>query len=176
MGFFGAYRRAELVGLHLPDVQRSNDPQHGTYLRTLIRRSKRDRTGKGIVRGLWQQDDARVCPVEAFDTWIDASHITEGAIFRSVDRFGRLGTRALSPQTVATIVKTRAAAVDLNPDDLAAHSLRRGLATTADREGRTLSEIADHLDHADIRTTRGYVTHPSVVRNNLTRGMSRRTG
>lgn len=176
VGFFGAYRRAELVALNVPDVERSHDPKHGTYLRTLIRKSKRDRTGKGIVRGLWQQEDPRVCPVAAFDTWIAAAGIVEGAIFRGIDRFGRLGARALSPASVGNIVKERAAAVGLNPDDLAGHSLRRGLATTADREGRTLSEIADHLAHADIRTTRGYVTHPSVVRNNLTRGMARRTG
>jgi len=176
LGFFGAYRRAELVALALADVERLRDPAHGAYLRTLIRRSKRDRAGKGIVRGLWQQDDPRVCPVEAFDTWTRVAGLSEGPLFRRIDRLGRLGVHALAPAAVAAIVKQRAAAVGLDPVAIAGHSLRRGLATTADREGRSLSEIADHLAHADIRTTRGYVTHPSVVRNNLTRGMARRAG
>ncbi len=176
LGFFSAYRRAELVSLLISDVARLKDPKHGTYLRTLVRKSKRDPSGKGITSGLWQQEDTRVCPVAAFDTWIAAAGITEGPTFRAVDRLERLSVNALSEAHVARIVKRRAADVGLYPRDLAGHSLRRGLATTADGEGRSLSEIADHLHHADIRTTRIYVTHPSVVRNNLTRGMARRAG
>ena len=136
----------------------------GTYLHTLVRRSKRDRDGQGHHEGgLWQQDDPRVCPVAAFTTWVDIAGVKDGPVLRSVDRIGRLGA-ALSEAHVARIVKRRAADVGLDPRELAGHSLRRGLATTADADGRSLSEIAAHLHHADIRTTRIYVTHPSVVR------------
>ena len=48
--------------------------------------------------------------VRALEAWLEASGITGGAIFRAVDRGGRLHRGALSDRTVARIVQRVAAA------------------------------------------------------------------
>jgi hypothetical protein len=46
--------------------------------------------------------------------------MSEGAVFRSLDKFQRLQPRRLSDKAVARIVKRRAAVVGLDPDRYAA--------------------------------------------------------
>lgn len=56
-----------------------------------------------------------------------------GPVFRSVDRWGRLGKGAVTGRTVANVVKDHAEAAGLDPTLYAGHSLRAGFATTAAR-------------------------------------------
>ena len=57
--------------------------------------------------------------------------IGDGAVFRPVSRYGRIGTGRLTAQTVALVVKRAATAAGLDPARLAGHSLRSGFATSA---------------------------------------------
>lgn len=84
IGFAGALRRSELVGLDVADVEHV---RQGIVL--LLRRSKTDQLGEGRRIGI-PFGRTRWCPVAALDAWIAASGISEGAIFRPVDRHGRV--------------------------------------------------------------------------------------
>ena len=65
MGFAGAHRRSELVGLHLSDV--TVHPADGLHVR--VRSSKTDQEGQGTVRALPYGRDPLTCPPCALVRW-----------------------------------------------------------------------------------------------------------
>ena len=149
IGFAGALRRSELVGLDLEDLEEADQ---GLILH--IRQSKTDQAGEGrqvaILHG------TRLRPVQALQDWLCASGITEGPVFRSCSSTGNVGQKRMDPGTVARIIKKYAAAAGLDPDAFAGHSLRAGFATAALDSGADLSAVATQLGHAKLDTTRIY--------------------
>jgi len=65
MGFAGAHRRSELVGLRLSDV--TVHPTDGLHVR--VRSSKTDQDGVGVVRALPYGRDPQTCPPCALVRW-----------------------------------------------------------------------------------------------------------
>ena len=59
------------------------------------------------------------------------SGITEGPLWREVDRHGNLGADRLHANSVATIIKRACALAGLDPARYSGHSLRSGMATAA---------------------------------------------
>lgn len=90
LGFAGALRRSEIVAIDCNAVRRC---VHGLVV--TVRRSKSDQEGRG--REVAIPYGRTACPVEAFDAWLSASGITEGAVFRSMLKGGRVGQRRLCP-------------------------------------------------------------------------------
>lgn len=123
IGFAGALRRSELVAIDISDLER-----HKKGLLVHIRRSKTDQEGHGADLPI---PNGRMRAVEALDTWLAAAVITEGPIFRSVDRHGNVGREALTDRQVARIVKEVCARVGLDPAIFSGHSLRAGFITSA---------------------------------------------
>lgn len=125
VGIAAALRRSELVALDVADI--AIQPEG---LRIAIRRSKTDQGGEGAILPVGRTGTP-TCPAAAYEAWLGAAGITEGAVFRGVDRYGRIGGR-LSGQAVALIVQRRATAAGLDaPASYAGHSLRAGFATSA---------------------------------------------
>ena len=104
LGFAGGFRRSELVALELEDLA---DSEHG--LRVRLRRSKTDQEAEGDVKGIPWGSHPETCPVRAVRAWLEASGITEGPLFRAVDRHGRLGSGRLGDRAAAEVVKRAAA-------------------------------------------------------------------
>jgi integrase len=130
LGFAGALRRSELVGLDVADVCEGAD---GLTVR--LRRSKTDQEGAGRTIGIPYGSRQATCPVRAWLAWLEVSGITEGAAFRPVDRHGHVGTTRLSGQAVVLVLKRLAVRAGLDPGEVAGHSLRAGLATSAAAAG-----------------------------------------
>lgn len=80
------------------------------------------------------------CLVRTVVAWRAAAEITEGTLFRRVDRHGRL-LGPMSGQAVAIVVARAAEAAGL-AGRYRGHSLRRGGATAARRAGHDLVAIA----------------------------------
>jgi integrase len=158
LGFAGAFRRSELVALHVADLVEMPDG-----FRVLIRHSKTDQEGAGqeiaIPRGY------RLRPVEAVQTWLEAAAITEGPVFRAVLKGGRLQTAALTPHSVAAIVKSYAEQAGLDPAAYAGHSLRAGFITSAAEAGASVLRIADQSRHQSLDTLRGYVRRADLFKD-----------
>jgi integrase len=104
LGFAGALRRSELVGLDVADVTESADG-----LTVHLRRSKTDQEGAGRTVGIPFGSNPVTCPVRAWRAWLEVSGITEGHAFCPVDRHGHIGTTRLSGQAVALVLKRHAA-------------------------------------------------------------------
>ena len=69
-----------------------------------------------------------------------------------MDRHGHIGPTRLSGQAVALVLKRHATRAGLDPAEVAGHSLRAGLATSAATAGvpeRVIAEQAGHRGHED---------------------------
>jgi integrase len=160
LGFTGAFRRSELVGLNVEDCESVRDG-----LIVSIRRSKTDQEGEGRRIGIpWGTDDA-TCPVRALEAWQSAARIVSGPLFRSVNRHGQVLGR-LSGEAVAIVVKRYVAKLGYNPADFAGHSLRAGLATSAAAAGKSERAIMNQTGHRSLTTVRRYIRDGDLFREN----------
>ncbi|MGH9180489.1 MAG: site-specific integrase, partial [Acidimicrobiales bacterium] len=121
LGFAGAMRRSELVGL---DVDHVEEVDEGLLVH--LGRSKTDQEGRGRRVEVVYGSDAATCPVRAWRAWLATAGIAEGPVLRPVDRHGRLGAQRLSAQAVGMVVKRHMARLGYRSADFAGHSLRRG--------------------------------------------------
>lgn len=141
VGFAGAFRRSELVGLDYADIKFVPEGMIVT-----LRRSKTNQEGAtediGIARGRW----AETCPVRALEAWLNAAHITEGPIFRPLGKHGNVRARRLTDHAVGLIVKRAAERAGLDPAPFSGHSLRAGLVTSA-----YAADVPEHAIQAQTR-------------------------
>jgi integrase len=151
IGFAGALRRSELVGLDLGDIEHV---RQGIILN--LRQSKTDQDSHGRKIGI-PHGRTRWCPVAALDAWVAASGIAEGAIFRPVDRHARLQPARLSGEAVSLVVRERVAAARLDPTRYSGHSLRAGLATSAAQAGVPTWRIRAQTRHASDAMLARYI-------------------
>lgn len=136
IGFFGAFRRSELVNIK---VEHINEVREGIEI--LLPRSKTDQTGQGKVCAI-PYGKEKICPVTALNRWLNKANIKTGFIFRKVTKHGTLGTNALAAASVTLILRNRIAKLDnVNVQDFSSHSLRRGFATCASKNGASLPAI-----------------------------------
>ena len=129
-----------------------------------LRRSKTDQEGAGRTVGVPYGSNPATCPVRAWRAWLELSSITEGAAFRPVDRHGRIGATRLTAQAVALVLKRHAARAGLDPGEVAGHSLRAGLATSAAAAGVPERVIAEQTGHKGTAVLRRYIREGSLFR------------
>lgn len=165
IGFAGAFRRSELVSLTVEDVEHV---KQGLVI--LLRRSKTDQAGEGrkvaipFARGT-------VCPVHALQDWLDLSGISTGIIFRGITRHGKIAEQGLAPQSVALVVKERAAAAGLDAAKYSGHSLRAGLVTSAAQAGVSSWKIRQQTGHKSEAMLLRYIRDASIFTNNAAGGV-----
>lgn len=150
VGFAGALRRSELVGLDVEDLRLNG------VLRVTVRRSKTDQEGAGIVKTI-PATGGELCPVDAVRKWLDASGVKSGAVFRPVDRWGRVRATRLATRDVSRIIKRLADAAGLDARSLAGHSLRAGFVTEAALRGVPEWAIAEVTGHKSLNVLRRYI-------------------
>jgi integrase len=161
LGFAGALRRAELVG-----IEREHIVFTEGGMRLSIPRAKGDQTGEGAVIGIARGQHRNTCPVRAVQAWLDQSDCRFGPVFRKVNMWGTVEHAALHPDAVRQILKRRAAACGLAAEagaHLSPHGLRAGFVTEAYRAGARDEAIMEHTRHRDLKTMRGYVRRAMLV-------------
>jgi hypothetical protein len=126
-------RRAEFVALDRDDLTFLPD---GTG-RVLIRRSKTDQAGEGNTAYLARET------VRLLNVWIEAAQITQGAVFRRLVGWGRIGAR-LEVDSIAEIFKRVAAFVGMEPKDV------EGVSGHSVRVGATQDLLALNIDLASV--------------------------
>ena len=159
LGFSGAFRRSELVGLDYTDLAFVNEG-----LIVTLRKSKTDHHAEGRKVGI-PNGRTCACPVKALREWLDHAQITTGPIFTSVKKSGALGGR-LSAHAVATIIKSYAETIGLDPDSVSGHSLRAGLATSAAKAGIAMHKIQQQTGHRGLQMLTRYIRDGELFINN----------
>jgi site-specific recombinase XerD len=141
MLFGCGFRRSELVGLELDDIQMRQG--HWAVV---------DLIGKG--------GHIRTVPIPnwvkaALDQWTRAANIREGKIFRRVARLGKVWGGCLSQNVVWYVVRTCCERAGL--EHIAPHDLRRTCAKLCHDRGGELEQIQFLLGHASVQTTERYL-------------------
>lgn len=116
------------------------------------------------------------CPIFAVEEWLQSSSIAHGPLFRRVKGQGKaVGPDRLNDKEIARLVKRTALAAgirsDLQDDErrmlmFSGHSLRAGLATSAEVDERFVQK---QLGHATSEMTRRYQRNRQRFRVNLTK-------
>lgn len=174
LGFAGGLRRSEIVGL---DVGQSQSEDGRGWIEILDKGMVlfiRGKTGWREVEVGRGSSDA-TCPVVAVETWLKLGRIAHGPLFRRVIGEGKaVGADRLNDKQVARLVKTAALAAgvrgDLSEDArgalFAGHSLRAGLASSAEVDERYVQK---QLGHVSAEMTRRYQRRRDRFRVNLTK-------
>jgi integrase len=159
-GCLGAFRRSELVAVRVEHLQW--EPR-GVVI--LLPRSKTDKEGHGRRKAL-PRGAVSLCPVTALRDWLAAARIDDGPVFRSISRWGNLGTDALTPAAVSQVLRRAAERAGLeNAAELSGHSLRRSLATSAYRAGASMEAIMRQGGWTS-RTVREYIEEAGEFEDN----------
>ena len=172
VGFAGAFRRSELVGI---DHHHLRFEATGVVIH--IPRSKADQEGKGAEVSLPRMRDpdtggpSATCPVAALETWLRRAKIRRGAVFRAITVHGTVEAR-LTGAGVRHILLRRAALAKLtvHPSErLSPHGLRAGLITEAYLAGAPDEQVAQHSRHGDLASMRGYRRRARITADNPAR-------
>ena len=166
VGFTGAFRRSELVGLDVGDLEETGDG-----LIVTIRRSKTDQEGEGRRVGIPQGTDPATCPLWALEQWRQAAHIDAGPLFRVMNRHSQVLPKRLSAEAVAIVVKRSVEKLGYEPAAFGGHSLRAGLATSAAASGKSERAIMSQTGHRSLTTVRHYIRDGNLFRDNAAGGL-----
>lgn len=160
LGFAGGFRRSELVGLDVADIE-----QVRQGIIVTLRQSKTDQEGAGRKIGI-PHGRTRHCPVAALTAWLTRSSITEGAIFRPINRHGQLQPERLSGDAVSEVIRERLAAAGIDPTGYSGHSLRAGFATSAAQAGASTVKIRAQTGHASDAMLSRYIRDGEIFVGN----------
>ncbi len=161
-GFFGAFRRSELVSIKINDL--TWEPE-GLIIH--LPKSKTDQSGQGLFRALPYAESEAVCPARAIKNWLEFSEITSGPLFRPINRWDQIKNKALNPNSINTLLKTigQDCGFDFVPE-LSSHSFRRGLSTSAAREHVDFELIKKQGGWKSDATVWGYIEEGQQLEHN----------
>ena len=166
VGYAGAFRRSELAAIDLAHLSFIKD---GLVID--LRRSKTDQEAAGRKVGISFGKDDATCPVHELRRWLAASGITSGAVFRGVNRHGKVSRRGLHKDCVGWILKRAASRAGLKPELLGGHSLRAGCVTQAAMNGVSERDIMRQTGHRSAEMLARYIRIGEIFTRNAAAGL-----
>lgn len=165
IGWAGALRRSELTSLQIEDVSITRE---GLIIH--LKWSKTDQKGEGQFVAIPYGNNPLTCPVRSLEDWLDASGITEGPLFRRIDRHENI-LEGLTPQSVRLIVKSCCEQVGLDSKKYGAHSLRSGFCSTAAKAGKAEHQIMKQTRHKRADSLQRYIKKVNLFDDNAASGI-----
>ena len=182
LGFAGALRRSEIVGLDCGPGQ----SEHGSGWIEIYPAGEDPNNDGGALLQIsgktgWREVEIGrgsrpdTCPVALLETWMRLGRIGHGPLFRPIARKnGGVAAERLSDKHVARLVQKCALAAGIRGDlsegerkrAFGGHSLRAGLASSAQIEE---AHVQKHLGHASAEMTRRYQRKRDRFKVNLTK-------
>lgn len=171
LGFWAARRRSELAGLDATSELTDGATGHIEFTREglIIRLNVSKTNQEGGAESYAVPYGCEPCAVEAVKAWIGASGITDGALFRQINRHGKVGGR-ISGHSINAIVKARLG------DDFSGHALRRGFLVDAANSGLDVLALARQSGHASVNMVREYVKEAELFKANPAAQLAKRRG
>jgi integrase len=134
-------RRAELLGLTMNSIQVREEHW---VIADLVGKGGHIRT---VPIPFWVKKD--------IDAWTESAQITNGRVFRSINKTGRIWGDGMTAKVIWEVVKDAAARAGI--ERLAPHDLRRTCARLCHLAGGELDQIQFLLGHVSIQTTERYL-------------------
>jgi integrase len=152
LGFWRGFRGDELTRLRAEHVE----VVPGQGMTCYFPITKSDRQLKGTT--FKAPALSRLCPVDAYLAWVTAAQICEGAVFRSIDRWGHVGDEGLHIDSLVPLLRSilKEAGV-VSPELYSGHSLRRGFATWASANGWDVKTLMEYVGWKDVHSAMRYV-------------------
>ena len=166
VGFAGAFRRSELAAIDFAHISFTKD---GLVID--LCRSKTDQEAAGRKVGIPFGKEVATCPVRALRRWLTESGIPSGAVFRGVNRHGRLSRRGLHKDCVGWILNRAARRAGLKPEPLGGHSLRAGCVTQAAMNGVSERDIMRQTGHKSAEMLARYIRIGEIFTRNAAAGL-----
>jgi integrase len=152
LGFLGAFRRSELVAIKVDHINWLPDG-----IEILIPKSKTDQENTGQYCAI-PNGNIKLCAVRALKEWVDKAKINDGFIFRRIYKGDKINDTNLTSAAMNNILKQHAQAVGIeNAENFSSHSMRRGLATTASRDGVSIPAIMRQGRWKQVDTVMEYI-------------------
>jgi integrase len=173
LGNWLSVRQAQTL-LNTPDASTTKGLRDRAILAVLLGCGLRRSEVAALTVGHVQQRDGRWCIVDlvgkhgrvrtipvptwvkvATDAWTSAAGVTDGHVFRPVDRAGKAQGAALSEKVVWQLLQPYALAAGV--PGIAPHDCRRTCAKLCRAAGGELEQIQLLLGHASVQTTERYL-------------------
>ena len=161
IGFGGGFRRTELISINYEDLEFVPEG-----LKIIIRRSKTDQFGEGMIKGLPYFNNINYCPVLNLKKWLEISKIKSGPIFRRFSKGSSITNNRLTDQSVALLIKQYLNLAGIENKNFAGHSLRSGFATVAAESGADERSIMAMTGHKSTQMVRRYIREANLFKNN----------
>ena len=161
IGFGGGFRRSELVSIDYNDVELVPEG-----VKIVIRRSKTDQFGEGMVKGLPYFSNQNYCPVLHLKKWLELSNIKSGPLFRRFSKSYKLSENRLTDQSVALLLKNYLDIAGIENKNYSGHSLRSGFATVSAESGADERSIMAMTGHKTTQMVRRYIKEANLFKNN----------
>ena len=174
LGYAGGLRRSEIVSL---DVHKDDTPDSGGWIEIMeegVLLTLNAKTGwRDVEVGRGSND--RTCPVHTLEQWLHFAKIDFGPVFVGTSRDGKRASETrLNDKHVARLIKRSVLDAGIRselPEKerlalFSGHSLRAGLASSAEVEERYVQK---QLGHASAEMTRRYQRRRDRFRVNLTK-------
>lgn len=169
LGYFGGYRRSEIVSLDIAHVAWEPDG-----IIVTLPRSKTDQQGEGVVKAI-PYGEGPCCPATTLRAWLDAAGIVSGPLFRPITKWNEVGAEPLHAGSVNTILEACAKLVQLDyVPQISSHSLRRGMATSAYHAGADFRDIKRQGGWRHDGTVQGYIDEAGRFEENAALTLLRR--
>lgn len=152
LGFWRGFRSDELSRVRVEHVQAKAGEGISCYLGS----SKGDRQNLGTT--FKAPALSRLCPVDAYLDWVFAAQLTDGPVYRRVDRWGNISESELHVDSVAPLLRTILTSGGLSSAELySGHSLRRGFANWAATNGWDVKSLMEYVGWRDMKSALSYV-------------------
>lgn len=162
VGFVGALRRSELVGI---DVEHLEAHEKGLVLHILT--SKTNQTGEtDELVVLPSSTTPGRCPVAAIRAWRTTAGIDTGPLLRGLTRTARPRPSRMNDASINKLVKNAVARTGTDPAAYSAHGLRAGFVTYANLLGQSDRAIARQTRHRSLASLGPYVRIQDAWTNN----------
>ncbi len=171
LGYWAARRRSEIAGLDIGEISGDATGRVEITSQGLVIELFKSKTNQhGDVERYAIGHGATPCAVEAVQAWIDAAGITDGPLFRKIDKHGVVGKTRLGDHSINAVVKARLG------KGYTGHALRGGFMTDGAHEGLTTLELMRQSGHKSPEMAAAYVNNAELFRNNIAVKLSKRMG
>ena len=161
IGFGGGFRRVELISIDHEDLEFVSEG-----VKIIVRRSKTDQFGEGMIKALPYFSNQTYCPVLHLKRWLEISNIKSGPIFRRFSKGFKLSDNRLTDQSVALLLKNYLSRAGIENKDYSGHSLRSGFATVSAESGADERSIMAMTGHKTTQMVRRYIREANLFKNN----------
>lgn len=152
LGFWRGFRADELTRLQVEHI----NAVPGEGMTCFLPRTKGDRSHKGTT--FKAPALVKLCPVNAYIEWVTLAGLTEGAVFRGIDRWGHVRSEGFHINSLVPLL--RSLFVDAGiafADQYSGHSLRRGFAQWATSNGWDIKTLMTYVGWKNVHSALRYV-------------------